>query len=286
MNPKRILKIVLWTVLGLLFALYILMPFGFGFFATLRFPKEVDSAPQGFEEVVISTDNDHTLSAWYHPSENGKTILLVHGATDSREGIRKHAIMLAKNGYGVLAYDQSGHGESSGEGVNGFGWSSQTDIQAVLDYLKKEDTIIGALGLSMGGEALLSGASEFHQIRAIISEGATYRSIDDYKALPGNENIVRYFTTNVMYISAGLFGQEEPPKPILESLLDSLNTQFLLIGTDTEANEVDFNTFYHEQIPEQSELWIIPDVSHTGGIQGYPSEYELKVIGFFDRTLD
>lgn len=285
MNIKKISKIILGIIIGLIISLYILMPMGFGFFATLRFPKEVDKAPQGFEEIILNTSEGHTLSAWYHPSENGKAIIVVHGATDSREGIRAHALMLANHGYGILAYDQSGHGESTGDGVNGFGWSSRADIQATVDYLTKKDTIIGALGLSMGGEALLSGASEFPQIKAIVSEGATYRTIEDYKALPGNESLMRNFTTSVMYFFAGLFGQEKPPTPILESILDAKNTKLLLIGTDIEANEVDFNTYYYEQLPQQSELWIIHGVPHTGGLQTFPNDYESKVIEFFSQTL-
>src|SRR5690349_5337034 len=56
-----------------------------------------------FQRVDLYTEDGLRLTGWYTPPENGVVILLAHGYGDNRpEWI--HA-MLAKKGFGVLAWD-------------------------------------------------------------------------------------------------------------------------------------------------------------------------------------
>ena len=73
--------------------------------------------------------------------------------------MRRQAELLAKHGYGVLALDMSGHGESGGR-TNRLAWLGTEDIAAAARYLAEQPGVrsVGALGSSMGGEAVL-GAS-------------------------------------------------------------------------------------------------------------------------------
>lgn len=114
---RRILRIVLKIVGILVLLVYVAVPVGFGIYATRRFAHEVGEPPERFEEVSLRTEDGVDLAAWYTPPENGAAIVLVHGATSSREAIRGYAEMLKQNGYGVLAFDLRGHGESGGDGV-------------------------------------------------------------------------------------------------------------------------------------------------------------------------
>ena len=66
-----------------------------------------------FQSVDLVTEDGVRLSAWYTPPENGAVILLAHGYRDNRpEWVYA---LLAKKGYGVLAWDARAHGESDGE---------------------------------------------------------------------------------------------------------------------------------------------------------------------------
>ena len=80
------------------------------------------------------------LSAWYVPSRNGAAVLLSHGSGGSRGRIPAHVRMLARHGYGVLALDNPGNGESEGHS-NGLGDNAQPAIAAGLDYLARRPDV-------------------------------------------------------------------------------------------------------------------------------------------------
>ena len=286
-RKKKLLKIIGWSLATLVVVIYLILPAGIGFFATLRYPETVGSAPDGLTEVTFVTADNVELHAWYCDAQNGKTILLVHGATDSREGVRKQAEFLVREGYGVLAYDQRGHGESGGDTVNGFGWESELDLNAAVVFIrvKQPDVKIGAWGFSMGGEALMSSSSALG-LEAMIVDGATFRSTKDYIAIESKANLFVSFTTRIMYAFAQWFGKQNPPIPMADSIRIATTTQFLFIAAGKEKNEIEYNQFFHQQIPNRSELWIAPDVGHIKAYETYPDDYEERVKVFFETYLE
>jgi pimeloyl-ACP methyl ester carboxylesterase len=280
--PKYIVGLLL---VGLLL-IYIVYPIGEGFFATFRYPSNVGKTPTGFNDITLTTSDKVRLAAWYAPAKNGKAIILMHGATNSREGVRAQALMLQKDGYGVLVFDLRGHGKSGGNGVNGFGWDSQLDIEAAVTFLRNQTPVvlIGALGLSIGGEALLSASSMFPEIKAIVSDGATFRSLGDYLAIPAKQPLLLSFTNRLMYASATFFSQKNPPTRIADSIQKSISTHYLFIAANIE-NEVLYNQMYHEMVFDQSEIWIVEGVEHIKAFDKYPDEYEKRIHAFFEKFL-
>jgi len=272
-RKSKLLKIFGWGIAILAIIVYLVLPAGIGFFATLRYPETIKGTPNGLSNVSLKTIDNIELKAWYCDAQNGMTILLIHGAADSREGIRKQAEFLVAEGYGVLAFDQRGHGESGGDTVNGFGWKSGLDLIAAVDYIrsKQSDVKIGAWGFSMGGEALMSAASELN-LDAMVIDGATFRSTKDYIAIPSKANLFVSFTTRVMYASAQIFGQAKPPTPMVESIENADATHFLFIAAGKEKNEIEYNQFFHQQIPDRSELWVVPEVGHIKANETYPND--------------
>ena len=114
------------------------------------------------EEVRIDASGDRTLSAWYVPSRNGAAVLVGHGSGGSRERVLEEIRLLAKHGYGVLAFDLFGNGESTGHS-NGLGDNAQPAVDAALDYVAQRPDVdperIAAFGSSLGGEVLLEAAA-------------------------------------------------------------------------------------------------------------------------------
>jgi hypothetical protein len=49
--------------------------------------------------------------------------------------------------------------------------------------------------------------------------------------------------------------------------------------------EREFNLSYAEAAGEPVELWDLPDVNHTKAIQERPTQYEQRVVSFFDEAL-
>lgn len=286
-KTKKVIKILGFVVLGLICVLYLLMPFGMGLVASIRQTAEVPTAPDGFEAVQLTASDGIALSAWATPAQNGAAIILVHGSNGSLDSLRDYAKMFALKGYGVLALCLRGHGSSGGSG-NALGWECGKDIAAAVDYLSNQSDVnaIGALGLSLGGEVLLSACGNLPQIKAVAADGATHHTLSDYLTLPTNQSIVRNWTTRVMYFSAGLFtGQQPPQTTILDSVKNAKDTRFLFIAAEKVEDEVAFDTMYAEQAQGRSTLWVVPGAGHTQGFALQPEEYEKRVTAFFDETL-
>src|SRR5215213_624144 len=65
------------------------------------------------QEVVLVTEDNVRISAWYTPPRNGAVILVAHGYGDKRS--EDFHALFATHGYGVVAWDFRAHGESEGE---------------------------------------------------------------------------------------------------------------------------------------------------------------------------
>lgn len=288
--PRRRWRWWLWIpllVLALLFVIFfILLPIGVAIRATTASPESVGTPPDGFQAVTLTTEDGVDLAAWYRPPQNGAAIILLHGASNSREGVRAYIPMLVDAGYGVLALDLRGMGASGGQ-VNLFGWQSGLDVQAAVAFLEGQPEVsaIGGLGLSLGGETLLGAASANPALRAIVSEGATHRSLDEFRALPSHDNPFVSFQSRMLYLAVGLLTGQSPPLPMLKSIQATTETRFLLIAGAAKEDETEFAATFAAAAPGRAEVWSIPGVGHIGGFNADPAEYARRVLGFFDAAL-
>ena len=282
----RALRLVAIAAVALVVIVFLVVPVGFGAYASLRHPAEVGPPPAGFANVSLVAADGVPLAAWYAPTRNGAAIVLVHGGTDSREGVRAHASMLRDAGFGVLALDLRGHGASGGGG-NAFGWEGTRDVQAAVAYLQGDESVraIGGLGLSLGGEVLLGALNATPALGAVVSEGATYRSTAEYLALPGLDDLAHSGYPRLVYAATGLFTGDAPPVPIVDSIAGAPDVRLLLIASGKEPNEVAYNTRFAAVAGDRAQLWVVPDVEHTGALAGHPDEYGRRVTTFFRNAL-
>lgn len=279
---QRVLRWIISLIVAALVLLYIVLPIGMGVAATAPLKSAVGAPPIGFQAITLTTDDNVNLAGWYAPSSNGAAIILIHGAGGSREAVRGYADMLTRHGYGVLALDLRGHGESAGVS-NRFGWQGTRDVGAAVAYLQSQTdvTFIGGLGLSLGGEVLLGAASTYPVIKAIVADGASQRCLAELTALPAEQPLVRNFTARVMYAAVQVLTGETPPKPLLDSMREAAATRFLLIAAGANEREVAFNELFDDTLGARAALWVALDVPHTGAFDRYPIEYEQRVSAFF-----
>jgi pimeloyl-ACP methyl ester carboxylesterase len=285
-GPRRLLTVLALLLIAALVIVFLVMPIGFGIAATSAPRQAVGAPPEGFDALTLPTADGEQLAAWYLPPRNGAVIVLLHGATNSREAMRPYADMLARHDFGVLALDLRGHGESEGQ-TNLFGWQGSQDVAAALAFLETQDDVVtvGGLGLSLGGEVLLGAASENPQLRAIVSEGATHRSTEEFYAVPSHNNPVSSFQPMITYTTVYVITGDTPTTSILHSIEAARTTAFLLIAAANTPDEVEFNTVFAAAAPDRAELWVIPDVGHTGGFAHDPAAYEQRVIDFLSAAL-
>ena len=177
-----------WVAGAAVIAQFAVLPFIFANQVTHAPRWAIDESALGIahREIRIEMPDGRRLSAWYVPSRNGAAVLLSHGSGGSRGRVAAHVRMLARHGYGVLALDDPGNGESQGHS-NGLGDNAQPAIAAGLDYLAHRPDVdpkrIAGFGLSLGGEVLLEAASRDRRLAAVVSDGAT-RPMDADKVDP------------------------------------------------------------------------------------------------------
>ncbi len=282
----RALRLVALVVVALVAIVFVAFPLGLAAYASMPHTREVGAPPSGFEEIGLVAADGVPLAAWYFPPRNGAAIVLLHGATGSREDVRAHATLLRDAGYGVLALDLRGHGESGGGG-NAYGWEGTRDVQAAVAYLKDQDGVraIGGLGLSLGGEVLLGALNATPALGAVVSEGATHRSTAEYLALPDRDDLARSWMPRVLYAATGVFTGDAPPVPIVDSVAAAPDVRLLLIASGTKPDEVEYNTHYAAVAGSRAALWVVPDVEHTGALAGHPDEYGERVTALFRSAL-
>lgn len=138
------------------------------------------------EPVELKTADGWTLkAAWSRAQEGKKTIVLLHGTGQRKEDWRRLAAPLARAGYGYLAVDLRGHGESrvtpSGEtitwkklrasrGVNDYAEMAR-DVEAAAGWLAgqgvPEDTI-GFVGAEVGGSLAIKHAAVRAKVPLVV----------------------------------------------------------------------------------------------------------------------
>ena len=281
------IRLLLATIVCTLLSLYLFLPVAVGIYSALPGPTGESLAPPGVREARIESSDSIQLALWYKPPENGAVIVLIPGSRKSKRSMLPYAAFLEKAGYGWLALDLRGHGESGGHG-NAWGWEAAGDVEAAIRFLNgcAEVDAIGGLGISLGGEVLLGALGVATELEAIVSDGAAYRSLLDYSELEENVPLFRSWMTRVMFFALALFsGDREPEVSIRSSIILHPEVPLLLIAAEDEKTEVKYNQLYISAASDKSESWIIPEAGHGEGYFRFPQRYEELVIRFFAAHL-
>ncbi len=199
--------------------------------------------------------------------------------------------MLARHGYGVLLFDRRGEGGSEGD-PNIFGWGGERDLDAAAAYLRSrsdvDDSRIGSIGLSVGGEMLIHAAAHSDAFNAIVSEGASGQSIRDELANPRlSERLLDLPTQASLTTAVTVFNNELPPPSLKSEVANIAPTPVFFIygehgqgGTETGPNKA-----FYAAARGRKQIWEVPNGQHVAGITTQPAEYERRVVAFFDSAL-
>ena len=278
--------IALASAVGFVFLLF---PIAYAYVGThaARPPvADIDLGNATVEDVELHTSDGLTLEGSYVPSRNGAAVIVAFG----RKGTQPHARYLARHGYGVLIFDRRGEGESDGD-PNPYAWNEgERDLDAAIEFLKGRPDVesgrIGGFGLSVGGETFLQAAAHNHDLGAVVSEGASSRSVGELLSVPGG-SWPAVAMNSVITPATAVFSNSAPP-PHLVDLVDEIapRPMFLIYASEgTGGEEKRANRAFYRAAGGPKAIWEIPEAGHVGGLEARPREYEQRVTGFFDRSL-
>jgi uncharacterized protein len=234
------------------------------------------------EDVSFTTSDGLRLQGWYIPSRNRAAVIAFPGRAASQE----RAKMLARHGYGVLLFDRRGEGESDGD-PNIFGWQGDRDVHAAVAFLQRRADVdperIGGIGLSVGGEMMIEAAAESDALKAIVSEGASARSVRD--VIANGDGWQPVIGNSVATAATALFTDNLPPRT-LKSLVPEIDgAAFFVYGEHGQPVEEPANSGFYAEAGQPKEIWEVPGSGHMGGAKAQPEEYERRIVAFFDRHL-
>lgn len=152
-----------------------------------RTPKDVGLE---YEDAAFTSTDGLWLRGWFVPSEGdgpSPAVVFVHGWLWNRLGNKGGQIPVADKdvdflpatralhdaGYHVLLFDLRNHGESEARIPITYGPLEARDYRGALGYLRGrpdvDDARIGALGCSMGANAILYGTPDAQPVKALLA---------------------------------------------------------------------------------------------------------------------
>ena len=270
---------------GLLAFVYTVVPMSIALTETHKYREPIGSPPSAdYREVGFEASDGVDISGWYRPTQNGATIIVVHGGGGDRTGAVAHAKLLVRHGYGVLLHDARGRGKS--EGVqNSYGWGWPKDIAGAIRFLKTRDEVdperIGALGLSTGADVVIQGAAQGKDLKAVVADGTYAGSFEDGERIRGFSAITPFMALE--FATVGVTSGTTPG-PVIEDMMKRITSPLLLVAAGPP--EKDAGEVYDRAAGDRPvDVWYLPEAGHTAAIRQAAPEYERRITAFFDAAL-
>lgn len=123
----------------------------------------------GHQALRLTTKSGLGIAASFVPPKNGTAVILAHGTDSNRTQLWGDAQVLAGAGFGVLALDWPGHGESEGE-IH-LGTPEREAFTACVDFLSQRDDVkqLGAYGFSHGGGLLAAFVPDEPRVTLLLT---------------------------------------------------------------------------------------------------------------------
>jgi pimeloyl-ACP methyl ester carboxylesterase len=247
-------------------------------------------APPGRVVQLMASDGVAIAgSYWPGARPDGPAILLLHGINNNRDRMRAQALWLNGLGYGVLAIDFRGHGES-GAAPRSFGLHEARDAAAALAFLRRDAPArrVGLIGISLGGAAALLGDDGPLPVQAMVLH-AVY---PDLRTAIVNR-IARVSGRPLAHLGEPLLSFQSWPRygvapsriaPI-EGLRRFRGAVLIVGGTaDRDTTPADTEAML-AAAPGPRSLWLIDGADHLATSIVWNDEYRRRLRAFFAATL-
>jgi len=239
--------------------------------------------------AYVTTRDAAVLQGWlFTPARpNGAGVILLHGVSDTRHGVRSHAEFLLRAGYTVLTPDARGHGESGGSFIT-YGVLEAEDVHVWADWLfaRGVQRLYG-LGESMGASILLESLAREPRFRTVVAECpfATFEEVARYRlaqASGGPEWAFRPITALGFTYARLRYGVDLTKASPLAAVR-AAQTPILLIHGQQDTNiPIAQSRELAAANPKWVRLWEAPRATHVNAFGVEPERYIREVLGWFD----
>ena len=257
---------------------------------TRRFGRR--TLPDGrLRPETFQTSDGTRLAGWYGaPAGTAATIILCHGVPGDKRDMAGLAVALMDAGFGVLAFDFRGWGDSDRTSIT-LGHREVEDVFAAVrcaQHQAEGRSNIGIVGLSMGAAAAIVAAAQTPAIEAVVADSG-YARLDQTV-----ERATRRFlgplgslaTRRVRRLGERLIGAPLASVAPVGAIAGISPRPVLIIhGKQDRLTDVGDAYALYRACGEPKALWIVDGAGHARTRRVCPEEYDRRVIGFFKRHL-
>ncbi len=242
-----------------------------------------------FEEIHFPVVKNGQLYGWWIPtSQTAPTLILVHGWGRNLSRMLPYIRKFHPLGYNLLAFDARNHGSSTPVKTPTV-WTFTQDTCAAVNFIVESHLVssqeIGAVGLSIGGGAVINAAAQDDRICSVITVGAFSHPVEVMK-LGFQEKHIPYIPFGwllfkYMGFRFGLdFNKIAPINNIPNTHADIL----LVHGEqDSTVPLTQGRALLEAGNPKTTHLWAVPGKGHSD-CHTHP-DFWGKIESFLQKTL-
>ena len=259
-------------------------------------PSEVRipiNLPFEVKEVKFEGGDDLMMAGWKVPSQNGVTIILLHGYGGNRTAMLWHAKQLVDAGYGVLLYDERASGESEGT-RRSYGWEDPRDVEGAIRFIETGPSNgserIGIAGCSIGAQIALQSAAAYPELEAVWADGPSSVRAQD---VPRPRNPIMALLIVGNYSLDWLYETQldmDAPAPMIDVIGNIAPRPIMMVGGGVSQPLIGSEAEmmipgYAQHAGSNAQTWIIPEAVHCDGPSRRPDEYAQRMVKFFDTAF-
>ena len=225
------------------------------------------------------------IAGWYVPSKNRAAVIVAHGTNSDRSTMLSEIRLLAESGFGVLAFDWPGLGESAGPLT--WGAEARNALGAAIAWVAARDDVdhdrIGGLGFSMGGALMAQVAPADPRLRAVVLEAAP-SSFDRFIDIHFSKwHFLSEWPARFAWRGSDLLSAGRAPVRKIGSISPR---PLLIIGqTEDPVIPASMERELFAAAGEPKTLWLIEGDEHGGFAQIAGAEYGRRLQAFFAAGL-
>jgi uncharacterized protein len=223
------------------------------------------------------------LRGWYVPSRNRAAVVLSHGSDTDRRAVARELRALADAGFGALAFDWPGHGESGGRVT--FGACELEAFHSAVAFVASQPDVdperIGAFGISIGAALAAVATADDPRVRAL----ALVSPFTDGDDLTRWQYAKWGPLTQWPALWADHLYEDRNLRPLdAIARLDHCALLVVVSGNDQVVPPWMSDQVYEAASPPRERV-VIPDVGHCEVDASAPGPYRARLLAFFEANL-
>jgi dipeptidyl aminopeptidase/acylaminoacyl peptidase len=225
------------------------------------------------------------VRGWYFQSKNRAAIVMAHGSGVDRSQLAPEVQALVSDGFGVLAFDLPGHGESAGRVT--YGTCDRAALKGAVSYAAAQPDVdparIGAYGLSVGAAIVAMTAAEDPRFRALVLVSPFTDSDEQARAEMQSQGAFSQWVT----VEVDRYYLPESPLRPIDAVRSLTGRATMVVATeDDPVVPRAMSERVYEATAGQKELCVLPAGGHANVEAVATGACADRVADFLQRHLN